>query len=198
VIALFAAASAAGLAAAARLGAVPLAIGAAFWLAGLLYNWKLKETGLPGNLTVSACLAALFVFGGAAAGAPWQPLVWSFAGIIFFFDLGEELGGGVMDMEGDRVRGTRSVALRLGRRTALLLACLAFAVSITIGLLPLLLGWLRALDFLPILVMDGLVIFFTTRLVRSRTPREGRASLRGNSLGASLCLLVFVLLRLMP
>jgi geranylgeranylglycerol-phosphate geranylgeranyltransferase len=196
VILLFLAASALGLAAAARLGPATLAIGAASWLAGVLYDWKLKETGLPGNLSVSACLAALFVFGGAAAGGPWNPVVWSFAGIIFFFDLGEELGGGVMDMEGDRVRGARTVALRLGKRKALLLAGLAFAVSIAIGLLPFRMGWLRAIDLAPILVMDASVIFFTTGLMKSKTPREGRACLRGNSLGATVCLVAFVLVRL--
>jgi geranylgeranylglycerol-phosphate geranylgeranyltransferase len=196
VIVLFLTTTALGLAAAARIGLLPLAIGAVLWLAGLLYNWKLKETGLPGNLMVSACVASLFLFGGVAVGAPWNPVVWSFAGIVFFFDLGEELAGGAMDMEGDRVRGTRSVALQLGRWKALLSAGLSFAVSISIGVLPFRMGWLGLRDMLPLLAMDSIVIFFTTRLLKSQTPEAGRASLRGNSLGATFCLLVFVIVRL--
>lgn len=39
-----------------------------FWLIGFLYNWKLKEMGLLGNLLVCSSVAVTFILGGIAVG----------------------------------------------------------------------------------------------------------------------------------
>ena len=49
--------SLAGLAAAASISMSALAIAVVFWLIGIAYNWRGKQTGLPGNLMVSASVA---------------------------------------------------------------------------------------------------------------------------------------------
>ena len=45
--------SMAGLSAAAIMGTVPLLFSIVIWILGLLYNWRYKESGLPGNILVS-------------------------------------------------------------------------------------------------------------------------------------------------
>jgi geranylgeranylglycerol-phosphate geranylgeranyltransferase len=40
--------------------------------------------------------------------------VWTFSLMAFFVGLGEEIAGDAMDMEGDKQRGSRSIALLKG------------------------------------------------------------------------------------
>ena len=196
VIALTVLATFLGLLAAGLLGSTALVMAALLWTVGFLYNWRLKAAGLAGNLMVATCVGGMFLFGGAAAGQPWDPAVWSFAGMVFFFDLGEEIAGGAMDREGDRQRSSRSIALLYGRRPALALASLSLAISILIGGLPFLLGRLGLSYLLALAVMAGIMAFSTIRLWQSRTPAEGRACLRWNSLGGTLFLLAILIERL--
>lgn len=164
-----------------------------FWIIGFLYNWKFKEAGLAGNLMVSGSVGITFILGGMAAGAPGSKIVWCFAMMAFFIDLGEEIAGDAMDMEGDKERGSKSIALVRGRGFALALSSIFFALAVSISLLPALLGWMGRIYLLLILVTDVLIVGFTVRLLRSKTPREGRASMRGIYLGATVGVLAAIL-----
>ena len=98
-----------GLASAALLGPVVLALAATVWGVALLYNVRLKEAGLLGNLAVAFCVSRTIVIGGTAAGAV-NGLVLTFGALAFLFDLGEEIASDAMDIEGDSVRSSRSIA----------------------------------------------------------------------------------------
>lgn len=163
-----------------------------FWLVGFLYNWKLKETGLPGNLMVAASTAVTFILGGIAVGRPFNRLVWLFAAIAFFVDMAEEIAGDAMDMQGDQKRRSRSVAILLGRTTAVRISGALFMLAVLLTFLPALLGWLGR-DYLIIISLTSLITtYFTVRLVGSRTPEEGRRSMRGIYLGATFGMLAFI------
>lgn len=159
---------------------------------GILYNWRFKEAGLLGNLMVSSCVAFTFLFGGMAVGDPWNVIVWCFAAMAFLIDLGEEIAGDAMDMEGDKKRDSRSIAIRLGRKPALAISSTLFGLVIVISFLPVVFGWLGASYLFMVSIMDVLMIFFTVRLVRSRTSREGRSAMRGIYLGALVGMLAFL------
>ncbi len=159
---------------------------------GILYNWKFKEAGVIGNLMVSSCVAFTFLFGGIAVGDPWNKIVWCFAAMAFFIDLGEEIAGDAMDVEGDKKRGSRSIAILMGRRFALGVSCSLFGLVIVISFIPVVLGWLGASYLFMICIMDALMVLFTVRLVKSKTSREGRSSMRGIYLGALVGMLAFI------
>jgi len=108
-----------GLVCAAFLGIIPLFVAIIIWLIGQTYNWKGKETGLLGNMMVSSSVASTFIFGGFSVGGISDGLVWAFGALAFFFDLGEETLGGIMDVSGDGVRGSRSLIRIKGRDFAL-------------------------------------------------------------------------------
>jgi len=122
-----------GLAAAWALGPVAFAAAAATWVLGFLYNWRLKSTGLLGNLIVALSVAMTFVIGGIGVGDPWNSDVWLFAAMALVFDLAEEIAGDAMDAEGDRRRGSRSIALLWGRRAALRISASLFGVMLVSG-----------------------------------------------------------------
>ena len=111
--------SIAGLLAAAVLGVLTITLASVFLAVGLLYNWKFKETGLPGNLMVSLSVSITFIFGGAAVGGLASGIVWVFAVLAFMFDLAEEIAGGAMDMKGDELRSSKSLAILKGQTFAL-------------------------------------------------------------------------------
>lgn len=166
---------------------------AIFWFIGFLYNWKFKESGLAGNLMVSASVGITFILGGMSAGEPWNKIVWCFAAMAFFIDLGEEIAGDAMDMEGDKKRASKSIALQRGRNFALAISSSCFALAVTISLVPALLGWMGMVYLILICLTDILIAGFAIRLLRSRTPVEGRMSMRGIYLGAMAGVLAAIL-----
>ena len=185
-----------GLAAAARIGIIALVVALIFWAIGLFYNWIGKASGLIGNLMVSACVGIMFIFGAIAVGAPWNPVIWTLGSLAFCFDLGEEIAADAMDMEGDRLRGSRSIASCKGRRVALTISGCLFGFFILISLLPIIFRWLGTLYLFLVPVMDGYIIFCSLKLLRSQTTQAGKYWIRWNYLGVSICLLAFLLARL--
>lgn len=180
-----------GLAAAAAFGPLALGLSLIIWLLGFLYNWRLKAAGLWGNLIVALSVGITFVLGGIMVGLPWSPTVWTFALIALVFDLAEEIAGDAMDAEGDRQRGSRSLALLYGRTTALRISGALFGMVVLLTLLPW--GTLGLAYRIPILLMDLLIVFFVIRLLRSQTPTEGRNAMRGLYISGSLGLLAFLI-----
>jgi|AutmiccommuBRH23_1029490.scaffolds.fasta_scaffold00023_83 geranylgeranylglycerol-phosphate geranylgeranyltransferase len=171
------------------------ALSLVLWILGFLYNWKLKATGLMGNLIVATNVAMTFILGGISVGQAANLMVWIFGVIAFFFDLAEEIAGDAMDMEGDQKRGSRSLAILHGKQTALKVSGILFVVMILLTLLPILLGETSLAYILPIVLMDVVIIFFTIRLTRSKTHKEGHQAMRGLYISATIGLVAFILSR---
>ena len=187
-----------GLVAALWLGLPVLLLSILLLAIGILYNWRLKEAGLPGNLMVSASVALSFILGAVTLGDPWNKVVWTFSLMAFLLDLGEEIAGDAMDMEGDKKRNSRSLALVRGKPFALRVSLVLWGVMILLSLLPALMGWLGLIYLVIILLTDGLFIFFSVRLLRSQTPAAGHAAMRGIYLGATLAVVAFLVGQLIP
>jgi len=128
--------------------------------------------------------------------ALWNGVVWTFSLMAFFIDLGEEIAGDAMDMEGDKKRGSRSLALLKGRPYALRITVILWGAVIALSLVPALLGWLGLTYLVFILLTDALLVVFAIRLLRSRTPAAGRQAMRGAYLGATLGVVAFLIGRL--
>lgn len=165
------------------------------WILGFLYNWKLKTAGLLGNLIVCASVAMTFIMGGVSVGQANNPVLWIFALIAFTFDLAEEIAGDAMDMQGDQKRASQSIAILYGKQTAVRISSLLFVVMVALTYVPAMWGETSLAYLLPITIMDGLILFFTYKLLKSLTPQEGRKSMRGSYLSASFGLIAFIFSR---
>lgn len=163
-----------------------------FWVIGVLYNWKYKQAGLLGNLMVSSSVAITLILGGIVVGEPCHPIVWTFSLIAFLIDLGEEIAGDAMDMEGDRKRGSKSIAITLGRNFALRISGIIFVTATLISLVPFLLGWFGTGYLIIVSIIDIVVLYSTTRLLSSQTPEEGRLFMRRIYLIALFGMLAFI------
>jgi len=186
-----------GLAVAVALGAGVLLVSVIFWVIGFLYNWRYKEAGLPGNLMVSASVGVTYILGAMTVGDPWNRVVWIFALMAFFIDLGEEIAGDAMDMEGDKQRGTRSIALLRGKAFALRVAVALWGLVVVLSLVPILLGWSGGAYIAAALIIDASLAFFSVRLLESGDPQSGRRAMRGAYLGGTLGMVVYLIAQLL-
>jgi geranylgeranylglycerol-phosphate geranylgeranyltransferase len=187
----------AGLGTAALLGPMVLALAAVLLVVGILYNWKLKETGLPGNMMVAFSVGMTFVCGGVAAGLPASGIVWTFGIMAFLFDLAEEIAGDAMDIEGDKLRGAKTLAITYGKQPALFVSSALFTIFIGLSYLPFLAGWMGYGYLAIITIADLLIAYLAFRLYRSLTPEEGRGRMRQLYLSMTLMIAVIILLNVL-
>jgi geranylgeranylglycerol-phosphate geranylgeranyltransferase len=184
-----------GMLAAALIGTTALLVVIVVWIVGVAYNWRFKRTGLAGNLMVAFSVGSTFVFGGIVVGHPTDVGVLWFGVIAFLMDLGEEIAADAMDMEGDALIGSRSVAIVLGQRTALVISGSIFSALVVVSIVPFVFGWLRTVYAVPIILMDAVIVYSTVRLLSS-TSEKRRSYIRWIYLGATAAILAFIIMRL--
>lgn len=165
------------------------------WIIGFLYNWRFKKSGLPGNLMVCFSVGMTFIYGGIVVNQPFVPVVWLFAALALLIDLGEEITGDAMDVEGDRHSGSQSLAVRFGRESALRISAGIFLLVIVVSLLPFLLGYLGGFYWLPIILMDAIILFAVRKLLDSSI-KNRRPYMRLIYLSASAAMVLLLLVRL--
>lgn len=161
---------------------------------GFLYNRKYKKSGLTGNLMVSLSVGMTFVFGGISVGLPNNIVVWFFGIIAALIDLGEEIAADSMDIQGDKLINSNSLAIKFGKRMALNISFSIFLIVIVLTCIPFVLKWFSPVYLIPIAIMDVFIGYSALKLVRSQD-QEGRKYIRWLYLGSTLGLIVFITMR---
>ncbi len=167
----------AGLTAAALAGPALLGLAILLWGISLLYNMKIKEYGPAGNLVVAACVGATILAGGIAAGVV-NGLVLCFAALAFLFDLGEEIAADAMDVRGDSVRSSRSLAHSRGTGFAVRTAAAILCIVIILMMLPVAAGWIGYRYLIPAAAAGSAMLWCIAGLVRNPEPQNGRIRIR--------------------
>jgi geranylgeranylglycerol-phosphate geranylgeranyltransferase len=163
-----------------------------FGTVGILYNSRFKQEGLWGNLMVASSVAITFILGGLAVGHPFNVLVWFFSLTAFLVDLGEEIAGDAMDMEGDKQRSSKSIAIYHGKKNALRISGAVFFLVVLISFIPYFFGWLGATYLIVISFADGITIFSAVKILKSQTPDEGHRYMRWIYIGALFGMLAYM------
>ncbi len=157
--------SAVGLAVAALLNIGSLAIAAFALSLTVYYNTRGKKSGLYGNVLVSICIALPFIFGGVAVQRVTLVLLF-FSVMSFTANLGREVTKGIMDVEGDRLRMIRTVALVRGSKEASRLAAALYLMAVGLSVAPPVLQMVN-MSYLPIvLVSDAGFVSSSVSLLR--------------------------------
>ncbi|MGM0438769.1 MAG: UbiA family prenyltransferase [Bacillota bacterium] len=149
-----------------------------FWIIGFLYNWKFKEKGLVGNLFVSSSVAVTIILGGIVVGNPWNKAILIFSMMLFIFDLGEEIAADAMDIEGDKKRNIKSIAILIGRKKALNISFFLFFIYIILSFLPVFLGVFGISYLIIISLTNIMILFWGIKLIKSQAIKEGRIYVR--------------------
>lgn len=168
----------AGFITSALLSPLVLALAIVLWIVGILYNWRFKEAGLPGNMMVAFSVSMTFILGGISAGGLTNGLIWTFSALAFIFDLGEEIAAAAMDMEGDGERAARTIARIYGKKHALRISTLLFASIAVLSFIPFVMGWLSRIYLVIFVPMDLAILYLALKLLTSQTIGEGRTKIR--------------------
>lgn len=177
------------------IGVTLLIISIVLGVIGFLYNTYFKKSGFIGNLMVSFSVGMTFIYGGATVELPFNKTVLFFALIAALIDLGEEIAADSMDMEGDNLIESNSLAIKYGKPTALKISGYIFSIVVLLTPIPFILNWFTLIYLIPIGIMDLSIAYSSWRLLNSKND-EGRKFIRSIYLGATFGLIVFLLMRL--
>jgi len=164
---------------------------------GNLYNRFFKKSGLIGNLMVSVSVGMTFIFGGISVGEPLNKTVIFFALIAAFIDLGEEIAADAMDIEGDRIINSKSIAIKYGRVRAVKTSSIIFLIVLVLSIIPFLLGWFPFIYLIPIGIMDLFIAYSTIKLIKSQQNSEGRKYIRLLYFGSTFGLVIFLVMKML-
>ena len=162
---------------------------------GFLYNRYFKKSGLPGNLMVSFSVGMTFVYGGTSVGLPFNKIVLFFGLIAALIDLGEEIAADTMDVKGDKLINSNSLAIKFGKSTAIKTSVSIFFLVILLSFIPFTLNWFRIIYLAPIGIMDLSIAYPALRLLKSEN-ELGRKLIRRIYLGAISGIIIFIFMRL--
>jgi len=105
-------------------------ISSIFAFLSFLYNWKLKDIAVLGNLLISFSMGISFIFAAVATGflfgnIPIELLILAIG--AGFAGFGREIVKTVQDVEGDRkARGSKTLPVLIGKKNSLIIAALSF------------------------------------------------------------------------
>ena len=143
---------------------------------------------------VSISVGMTFIFGGLSVGLPFNMMTWFFGVIAALIDLGEEIAADAMDIQGDLLIDSRSLAIRFGKDTAVKISSTVFLFVVVLSSIPFILNWFAPLYLIPILIMDGFIAYCTLRLLKTKN-QQGRKYIRLLYLGATLGIVLFICMR---
>lgn len=153
---------------------LPLLVAVIAWSIFTLYTTVGKRSGLPGNFLVSVCVAIPFIFGSVAIATEVKLNVLLFASMAFLSNTGREITKGIVDVGGDRTQNVKTIAVRYGEKSAVVVAVLFFLSAVTLSPIPWLLG-IVSFWFVPfVAVTDIGLIASSVMLMRDYSREKAR------------------------
>jgi geranylgeranylglycerol-phosphate geranylgeranyltransferase len=132
-----------------------------------------KRTGLLGNFMVSACVAIPFVYGSFIVGQGFTTKVFLFSVMAFLSNTGREVAKGIVDVEGDKAKGMRTVTATYGSKVAATVSSIFFLSAVFLSLVPWVLGIVSPWYIPFIAVADA--GFFVSSVLLVRNPSRENA-----------------------
>ncbi|MBS7609781.1 geranylgeranylglycerol-phosphate geranylgeranyltransferase [Candidatus Bathyarchaeota archaeon] len=148
-----------------------LFIAAMAWVISVTYTTIGKRTGFLGNLLVSACVSVPFLYGSVAALDKVHENILIFVLMVFLSNTGREVNKGIVDVEGDRIRNIRTLAVCYGERRAAMVASVLYISSVLLSPIPWILG-LVSFPFIPMVTMADLGLLASSTLLLKDFSKE--------------------------
>jgi len=187
---------AAGLLSSTMTGTVTFLIASGFAALSTLYNYKLKETGLLGNISVALSMTIPFVYGGILVGKGLNLLLDMMALTAFLAGVGREVIKGITDVEGDAIRNVKSIARTKGVKAASVLGGLLFLMAVLTSQVPTLMGNVGLAYLAVIGATDAIFIFLAAYIIADS--RRAKMVKRMALFGMLLGLIGFILQGILP
>jgi len=141
------------------------------WIVFAGYTTYGKRSGLPGNFLVSTCVAIPFIYGSIVISNAVQANILIFALVAFLSNTGREITKGIVDVEGDKAKGIRTLAVRDNAKLAAIVAVLFYLSAVALSVMPWLLS-LVSFWFVPLVVVTDSGILASSFLLLRDYSRE--------------------------
>ncbi len=113
-----------------------LAVAVFAWAILMVYTTVGKRSGLPGNLLVSVCVAIPFVYGSVVTTSSVGLNVFFFALLVFLANTGREITKGIVDIQGDKAQGVKTLAVLYGENVASVGAAVFYVSAVLLSPIP--------------------------------------------------------------
>lgn len=154
---------------------------ASFLFISIAYVTYGKRTGFLGNLLVSACVSAPFLYGSLIVENTVALKTWIFISMVFLANTGREITKGIVDIEGDKMGNVKTLAVLLGERKASFIAVTFYLLAVALTPLPWFLG-LVSLWFIPLVVITNLGLMISSMVLLRNPSRENARKVKNQVL----------------
>ena len=151
------------------------------WVLFVVYSTKVKALGLIGNVVVSLCVSIPFIYGSLLAAGKIELQIAIFAVMAFLANMGREVTKGILDIEGDKAKGIKTVAVSYGPKIAALLAGALYLSSVILSVIPWLLH-LVSLAYLPPILLSDLGFLYSTVSLRRYSSKRNIKNVKNSVL----------------
>ncbi len=141
------------------------------WIVFVSYTTVGKRSGLPGNFLVSTCVAIPFIYGNYAISSAIDLKVIVFASMAFLSNTGREITKGIVDVEGDKTRNVKTLAVRFGEKNAAVAAIIFYLIAVLLSPIPWLLDLVSVL-FIPLVAITDLGLVISSLMLFRDSSRE--------------------------
>jgi geranylgeranylglycerol-phosphate geranylgeranyltransferase len=162
---------------------------------GILYDYKLKEYGILGNVYIAFTMAAPFLFSSMLFQNSQVLLVLSV--IAFFVGLGREIMKGIMDVEGDALRDVKTVARVYGTTTAKYVAVALYLIGILFAPVPFIFNidqhfYHNLVYAIPAAIASLILVYVCVNLLRGHDRKTISRARKVTLVGMVVALLAFL------
>lgn len=145
-----------------------------FNILAILYNWKLKDMPLLGNLFIGLSMAIPFILGNLVV-YPWLlpvPVILSI--LAFVAGVAREIVKSAEDMKGDvKARRSKTLPVVMGEKPAVMVASVLYLLFIPLTFAPFFVGLgLNLLSLAIISVADGILLGTVILLLKNPSPES--------------------------
>ncbi|HVP26119.1 MAG TPA: geranylgeranylglycerol-phosphate geranylgeranyltransferase [Candidatus Bathyarchaeia archaeon] len=147
------------------------------WVIFVIYTTVGKRSGLPGNFLVSMCVVIPFIYGSIAVASTVKLNVLLFISMVFLSNTGREVTKGIVDVEGDKAQGVKTLAVRYGERNAAVAAALFYVSAVLLSLLPWFLNKV-SVWFLPFVAMTDIGLVASSFMLLKDYSRENARKIK--------------------
>ena len=169
-----------------------------YWILASLYDLKLKRTGLIGNLIVSASVGIPFVFGSLIVSIEVPILALIFFAVAFLANTGREIIKGIVDVEGDKIKNYKTIAVRYGKNAASKMGALFILSAVALSFIPYLLT-LAGYTYLLVVGISDIFFLYLAIKILSAPTKEVAYAVKNKILVAMLiALFAFTLIPFTP
>ncbi|MBS3067872.1 UbiA family prenyltransferase [Candidatus Micrarchaeota archaeon] len=143
----------------------------------ILYNYKLKDMPLLGNIYIASTMAIPFIFGNFAVSARLRVISLVLAMLGFISGIAREIVKSIQDMEGDMLaRKAQTLPILIGRKNASIFAVIFYIMFIPLSYTPFLYGLKMSAIPMILIFIGNLGILYNILLVYKAIHESDKSS----------------------